>query len=1102
MTGTGERGERRAHAVFLGILVFLASLGTARAQVSASISGHVEDPSGAGVSDAMVTVKNLETGATRSVATDMAGNFKVLSLALGLHEVKVEKTGFKAAVRNGINLEVGQDAVVSLRLEVGQVAEAVTVSGDAPLVNTTTSSVSGMVGEQSIKELPLNGRSFDNLITLNPSAINYTAMKSVNTTTSDGNSFSVAGRRPGDNLFLWNGIEYTGASQLAVTPGGVSGDMLGIDAIREFNVLTDTYGAEYGKRAGGQVVVVTQSGTNALHGSVFEFLRNSALDKPGIFDQGTVPPFRRNQFGGALGGPLKKDRLFLFGNYEGYRQSLAVSSVSVVPDDQARLGLLPNASGVYSQVPNLSQAMVPFTALWPKANGAELLVNGTGCTAPAAPCQPSGTALAYYNPKNSVHEDFGTVRADYNLRDQDRLSISYMNDSGNSVIPLADPLFASGLRLGAQVASVEETHVVSPAILNTVRIGFSRGAFNYDAASYAPFPPGLAFVAGGQPGAITITGGGITAAGGNVNAGVWDRRNLFTYTDGVQIVKGIHQISAGVWFQQVQENEDTASRRLGMATFGTLTTFLQGTVTNFQVVPNHAALGWRSLFGAWYVQDSIKVRPNLTFQAGLRQEFTTGWNEKSGRASNYITGSNGVLLTAPLVGDSVYTQNNAKKLFSPRVGLAWDPFGNQKTAIRAGFGTYYSLIDVLTFLVNSLPPYNGSAAFTGSLPPLLPITPNVPVPPSCGPGVASPCTIYAPQGIQADAKTPTVEEWNASVEQQLSRNMSLRVAYVGSHGYHGLLSVDPNTIAPQVCESASGCLAGGVVAAASRVTVPQGTQYIPVATAPAGCTPCSGRPNPYLSAGFFWFTEGNTSYNALQVDFTRRLSKGLQFRANYTWSKNLDMNSGLTVAQANNQPQMIYNRNDLPLDWGPSALNVTSQSSMSVTYDLPFGRSASGLAGKFIRGWQVNGISTLLTGFPFTPLLGSNRSGDGNTRNPDRPSLNPAFTGPVILGTQTQWFNPNAFVVPTEGTLGNLGRGTYTGPGLADVDMSVFKNTALSERVKLQFRAEFFNLLNRTNLGTPNPTVFSGTSPSASAGLITSLATTPRQIQFGLKLIF
>jgi hypothetical protein len=286
--------------------------------------------------------------------------------------------------------------------------------------------------------------------------------------------------------------------------------------------------------------------------------------------------------------------------------------------------------------------------------------------------------------------------------------------------------------------------------------------------------------------------------------------------------------------------------------------------------------------------------------------------------------------------------------------------------------------------------------------------------------------------------------------------------------------------------------------------VPQGAQYVPVA---ANCSLPTGptltcRPNPYLSNGFFWYTEGNSSYNALQLDLTHRLSHGLQFRVAYTWSKNLDMNSGLTGAQANNQSQMVMDRFDLPRDWGLSALNITSQASLSATYQLPFGKTARGFERKLVDGWQLNSIATLMTGFPFTPVIGANTSGDGNTRNPDRPWLNPSFTGPVILGTQTQWFNPNAFVLPAAGTWGNLGRGVYSGPGLAEVDFSVFKNTALSERVSLQFRTEFFNLLNRTNLGTPNATVFSGSSISPTAGLITTLATTPRQIQFGLKLIF
>jgi hypothetical protein len=564
----------------------------------------------------------------------------------------------------------------------------------------------------------------------------------------------------------------------------------------------------------------------------------------------------------------------------------------------------------------------------------------------------------------------------------------------------------------------------------------------------------------------------------------------------LQITKGRHQISVGVWFQRVQDNEDTASRTLGQATFASLQTFLQGTVTSFQVVPAPNELGWRSVFGAWYFEDTIRLRPNLTLTAGIRHEFTTGWNEVSGRAANYITDGQGVLLTAPRISSSAFTENNAKKLFGPRVALAWDVFGNGKTAVRAGFGTYYSLIDDLSFLLNSLPPANGAASYAGALLPLLPVVPGVQPPQSCGPGVPTPCTTYAPQGIQPDAKTPAVQEWNLRIEQQLSQNTALRVAYVGSHGYHGLLSVDPNSIPAQICGSAT-CTSGGNGTA--RGTVGQGAVYIPVSAT---------RPNPYLGAGFFWYTEGNTSYNALQIDVTRRLSRGLQIRGNFTWSRNLDMNSALTGAQANNQPQMIMNRNNLRGDWGLSALNVTAQSSISASYELPFGKgkpmlnSAGGLAQFLVGGWQLNGIATLLSGFPITPQVGSNRSGDGDTRNPDRPSLNPGFSGPVVLGTPNQWFDPNAFVLPTAGTWGNAGRGILTGPGLGEVDLSLFKKIALSERMNLQFRAEAFNVQNRANFGTPNAIVFSNGAVSPSAGLITSTVTTSRQIQFGLKLIF
>jgi hypothetical protein len=754
-----------------------------------------------------------------------------------------------------------------------------------------------------------------------------------------------------------------------------------------------------------------------------------------------------------------------------------------VPDSEARLGSLPNAAGVYAPVANLNPKILPYMSFWPVANGAELLANGIA----------SGTALGYYNPKENIREDFGTLRTDYLLRERDSLSAEYTIDDGNSLIPLADPLFGSTTTLRMQVASIEETHVFSPRILNTFRFGFSRAAFSLDSTLLSTFPSSLDFVTGQGPGGIVVGGGAtttglatITSAGPNNAAGVWNRRNLFTVTDSFQINKGRHQFSFGVWLQRMQDNEDTASRQLGVATFASLATFLQGTVTTFQVVPDANELGWRSLFGAWYAEDTIKLRHNLTLQLGIRHEFTTGYNEESGRAANYITDGNGVLETNPRVANSAFTQNNAKLLFAPRIGLAWDTFGNGKTAVRAGFGTYYSLIDALSFQLNSVPPTNGSVSYSNvSLFSTLPVTPGVPPAPQCSPTVPAPCTTFAPVGVQPNAMTPTVEEWNFTVEQQLDRNTALRVSYVGSHGYHGLLSVDPNSIPAQICSSTAGCTAGGTPGTTKSI-VPNGAQYIPIGT----------RPNPYLGAGFFWYTEGNSSYNALQTDVTRRLSHGVEVRANYTWSKNLDMNSGPTGAQAENQAQMILNRNDLPLDWGPSALNVTSQASISARYALPFGK------GKLFGGWQVNGIATLLTGFPFTPLVGSNRSGDGDTRNPDRPSLNPAFSGPILLDSPNQWFNPNAFILPAAGTYGNLGRGTFVGPGLADLDMSLFKTTAISEKMNLQFRAEFFNVLNHANFNSPNTTVFSSGAISASAGLITATSTTSRQIQLGLKLIF
>ncbi len=383
-------------------LLFLIFASAAGAQVvGGTITGSVTDATGAIVPGATVTVRNENTGTERRLTADSAGEFSAPSVSVGTYTVTVAAQGFGELRRMGVALTVGQALRLPLVLQVSNVAQEVTVADEPATVNLTTQQISGLVNSKQVKELPLNGRSYDQLLTLNPGIVNYTAERSGATGTSNsavGNLFTATGRRPQDNLFLLNGIEYTGASLIDLTPGGASGQLLGVDAVREFNVVTNTYGANYGKRDGAQVSIVTESGTNQLHGSAFEFLRNAALDARNFFDQARKPQFQRNSFGGALGGPLRHDKSFLFGNYEGYRQNLGITDVTLVPDNQARAGFLPNANGVEQPV-RLGPDVAGLLALWPAQNGPELL-SATG--------QPTGIAQAFSSPLQRIREDFGT----------------------------------------------------------------------------------------------------------------------------------------------------------------------------------------------------------------------------------------------------------------------------------------------------------------------------------------------------------------------------------------------------------------------------------------------------------------------------------------------------------------------------------------------------------------------------------------------------------------------------------------------------------------------------------------------------------------------
>jgi hypothetical protein len=1018
-----------------------------------------------------VVLKDTETGAERRLVTDDAGRYAVPSVPVGHYEVTASKENFKSQTKTGIELVVGQHATVDLVLQVGDVAQAITVVESPAIVSLTTDPVSGLVSERQVKDLPLNGRSFDGLMTLNPGVVNYTSGRSGGVGTSNsslGNMFAVSGRRPQENLFLLNGIEFTGASVINITPGGASGELLGVDAVREFNVVTDTYGAEYGKRPGGQVSIVTASGSNQLHGTVYEFLRNSVLDARNFFDQGSVPQFQRNVFGGALGGPLKHDKLFLFGNYEGFRQHLGLSDVTLIPDNAARSGYLPDGKGGQQHV-GLAPGVEPLFSLWPVQNGPEI---------------GGGIGEAFSHPLQTVREDFGTTRLDYNLSSNDTLFAVYTIDDSADNTPSLNPLSTAVEQLREQVGSIEEQHVFSPTILNTARVGYSRASFFFTGETAGGLP---GWVSGKPIGAIVIGGGTalnaasqISLAGTNAGSNLAAVRNLYTYDDHIVFTRGAHQIEVGGWLQQIQANDNMAQNQYGQATFSSLTNFLKGSVATFSVVPSPTPLSWRSLEGAGFVQDAIKLKKNLDLRVGFRFESTNGWNETHARASNYLF-ANGVIMTDPRVGHSVFTVNRAKFLPEPRIGLAWDPSGRSKTVIRAGFGIYRALLDSIDYRLDQTAPFNATQALK-----------NVPISAlSVGPGTPLPSGAkVAPSGIQPDAFTPTILNWSFRIEQQIAPDTSLTLGYIGSHGYHELLSLDANIPTPTICP-ASPCPS----------SLAAGTIYFRANASLA---------NPKLSNTTTWMSEGLSSYNGLQVDVSHRFQHGFQIRGVYTFSKSLDNGTALGSSVGANAPGFVMYPLNPKIDWGLSTSDVRHLAVINGTWDLPFGRGRAWFhdAGRVTQAiaaaWTISGIGTLQSGFPFTPGLGYNPSNDGDSRNPVRPSWNPTLNGPVVLGGPNQYFNPNAFITPATGTYGNIGRDTLTGPGIAELDFSATKIANVSERLRLQFRAEFFNILNHANFGTPNTVVFTAahSAPSSTAGVITSTSTTSRQIQFGLKLLW
>jgi hypothetical protein len=1059
MTSHGNGRVCTASALSHLFLLGLIGVGGLYAQVTATISGTVTDSSGAAVSGAQVDVKNSGTGVLHSTTTDAQGRYSVPELPIGDYEVQAVAPGFQNVVHTGITLTVGAQSVVDFSLPVGQAQQTVTVEGQVSQVDTNSVSVANLVEPTQMRELPLNGRNYESLLNLLPGITAVPGTTGVfGAFYGTQQNYSVSGSRPEGQLFLLDGANTADFFDHG-TGSGALGTSLGIEGIAEFQTLTNTYSAQFGGN-GAVVNAVTKSGTNGFHGSAYEFLRNSDLDARNFFDTtnpgGGPPPFRRNQFGGSLGGPIKKDKMFFFVNYEGLRQSQGVSQIATVPDANAHNGILP--TGNVGVSPNVASTL----ALFPLPTSEVLTATG----------QPTGTGQLTEVANQVGNENYLLGRFDYAISGEDSLFVRYVLDRANYNNPFggsAIPLWAETDITRNQYLTVQWQRLISPTLLNIAHANFVRPV---EAQSLTSSTPALDFFAGRNvPGTVDI--GGLTGIGGNGFLPDNFYTNKFSGADDVLWTHGSHSIKFGLSVERIQDNTSQSLFFGGTWSFASLTSFLEGEASTLLGPPQGQSDGYkdfRSLFVTPYLQDDWKVTRKLTLNLGLRYD----WEGNPTEVNHVMT----TLINAPfgtyVPVSSVFASNPSNHNFDPRIGLAYDPFGDHKTSIRAGFGIFHDVIQARLYAGNYWlnPPYSIS----------LQLEPDYPIPFAVG-GFTPPPTISEMEGVDYHfGSTPYSMQYNFNVQRELGGSNVLTVGYIGSEGVHLVESYDSNAPIPEIG--------------------PGGQQIFGVFVPP---TPISGptidplpRKNPaysYISLKEPW---GHSNYNSLQVGLHRRLSSNLQAQVSYTWSKSMD--DGSTSSSLEGAGQDISDPYNASFDRGLSNFNRAQSFVTSLVYMLPF------RGNKLVNGWQVSGIFTAFTGAPFSVITGYDQTGidDLSIR---RPNLVAGCNENPTLGNVNDWFKATCFSAPPIGELGNLGRNTLIGPGFWGLDFAVMKNTRISERWTAQFRVEAFNIFNHPDFDLPNTSLFTlgaagNAIPNPLAGQITDTINAPRQIQFALKFLF
>ena len=1042
---------RRAAAVLLAAFILFTATTTSAQLVGGSIHGSVKDAQGAMLPGAAVVVRNVGTGASHEATSDQGGHYQVLALPPGEYEVAVSITGFRSVAHRGIRLTVGQTAVVDSTLELGVVSEMIEVRGDAVSINLATGAVSGLVGEREIRDLPLNGRSFQQLALLQPGV--QAALAAGNDVVGGRTpKISINGTRPEMNSFLLDGTDINNVYNK--TPGSAAGVLLGVEAVLEFQVLTNAYSAEFGRSAGGVFNAVTRSGANRYNGSIFEFHRNSALDARNFFDPASLPKpeFTRHQFGGVFGGPLQRDRTFFFGAYEGLIERLGVTGVTAVPDDDARRGIIAGRPiTLHPAVPRY------LDILFPRANGRSL---------------GNGGAEYLFTETQPTDEHFYQLRVDHRMSSANSMFVRATHDRGDVIRMPANkpPISTIDEATRNTYVTGEYQHTFSQGMLNQLRIGLNRSVSLADNRRTIDIPPDLAWLPGENFGYMTIQGL-VTEMAGDFRLPRNDRLNNWQVSDTLISTRGRHLLRLGGQLQYMQFNQDTTSQAGGIVTFNSLELFLTGRPSNVDfAVPGKIdpIRKYRQWLFAGFLQDDVRVTDRLSLNLGLRYEAVTIPTEVDGKISN-LRDVNDLTLT---IGDP-WHDNPSLKNFAPRIGMAWDPLGTGRTSVRAGFGVFHDQI---------LPKYY---FFSGSLNPPFTTRTSIVNPPF--PNVIANFDTNAYiraqlQTVNADLQTPYFVQFNGSVQRALGDNLDVTAGYVGSRGYNLIRLGDAN-LAPE--------------------TVVNGVKTY---------QPGAGRRNPNFTGIWQRMTDARSFYNSLQVSVNRRYAQGWRAQLSYTLSESIDDASGINSQDFSNNVQYVSDWYDLEHDRGLSAFHARHNLTANASWELPFAANRTGLTGALLRGWQVNGIATLRSGHPFTVELGFNRSGNLNTTGfsrHERPDLKPGCEENPVLGGWERYWDVSCFQLPAVNTRGNLGRNTLIGPGLVSIDASLVKSFPVGGSRTLQIKIEAFNLPNRANFAVPSGRIaFTGVAADGSPvvaptwGRITSTVTTSRQIQVGAKLSF